>query len=330
MNNGLAWKGAPMQITKPLDVTEQQIAQLELHTFLNTLNILMGELQLLELELPEPAGLPETMDRCGRILARVREGRLGDESSTEASTLREIFEMEFGVAVGHLKDPTAQAAARENAGNILSILKVLQARLAEYRKRLETGDTWVPQNIRTLTGNFVNFFAALEKNSKGRYRILYNIASQEPTDYLVNFRIESVDGEVLCMPPVLQDVFRDLIANARKYTPPGGEITAGLVDTGTELRMVVEDTGCGIPADEIPRVTEFGYRASNVQSKATRGGGFGLTKAYYTTTRLGGTMWIRSTLGVGTRITIHVPRPNQPVNGSATASAAAPLATQKA
>jgi signal transduction histidine kinase len=45
------------------------------------------------------------------------------------------------------------------------------------------------------------------------------------------------------MPAVFQDVVRDLIANARKYTPPGGKIIAGLYQDDEELRFVVADTG---------------------------------------------------------------------------------------
>jgi signal transduction histidine kinase len=126
---------------------------------------------------------------------------------------------------------------------------------------------------------------------------------------MVNFGIESVDGTTIHMPPVLQDVMRDLIANARKYTEPGGGITAGLVDNGKELRLVVEDTGRGIPLNEVKQVVEFGERGSNVDDKATMGGGFGLTKAYLVTRRFGGRMWIDSRPGAGTRITINIPRP---------------------
>ena len=62
-------------------------------------------------------------------------------------------------------------------------------------------------------------------------------------------------GEIM-MPPVIQDVFRDLIANARKYTPPGGEISAGLLQLEDELRLVVEDNGCGIAATDLPHIFE--------------------------------------------------------------------------
>ncbi|MFP4244276.1 MAG: sensor histidine kinase, partial [Ectothiorhodospira sp.] len=109
-------------------------------------------------------------------------------------------------------------------------------------------------------------------------------------------------------PAVFQDVIRDLLANARKYTPPGGRILAGLKDTGSELRFVVEDSGMGIPEHQIQQVVDFGFRADNVRDRRTQGGGFGLTKAYWVTRRCGGRMWIDSALGLGTRIRIQLPR----------------------
>jgi signal transduction histidine kinase len=109
------------------------------------------------------------------------------------------------------------------------------------------------------------------------------------------------------MPPVLHDVLRDLIANARKYTPPGGRISAGLHSSEEGLRLVVEDNGLGIPRDELQKVVGFGYRASNVSDKRTLGGGFGLTKALWVAKNFGGRMWVRSRLGVGTRVTLFIP-----------------------
>lgn len=84
----------------------------------------------------------------------------------------------------------------------------------------------------------------------------------------------------------------------------------GLYQTEQELRYVVEDTGCGIPPDEIEKVAHFGHRASNVSNIRTMGGGFGLTKAFLVTRRFGGRMFIRSGLQRGTRIRIVLPRPH--------------------
>jgi signal transduction histidine kinase len=80
------------------------------------------------------------------------------------------------------------------------------------------------------------------------------------------------------------------------------------------MRLVVEDSGLGIPADEISKVVEFGYRASNSKSPSTRGGGFGLSKAYYLTKIFGGKMFIDSPVpgrNNGTKISIRLPLPKQ-------------------
>jgi signal transduction histidine kinase len=117
------------------------------------------------------------------------------------------------------------------------------------------------------------------------------------------------------MPLFFKDVMRDLIANARKYTAPGGTINVGVYETDAELRFVVQDTGRGIPPDELQTVVHYGRRGSNVQQVRTMGGGYGLTKAFLVTKRFGGRFWIKSELGVGTRITIIVPRPAAPRAG---------------
>ena len=115
------------------------------------------------------------------------------------------------------------------------------------------------------------------------------------------------------MPVIFQDVMRDLIANARKYTSPGGRIDAGLYNSGTELRFIVQDNGVGIPEAELERVTEFGVRRSNVLDRKTRGGGFGLTKAYYVARKFGGRMWIHSSTEAptDTRLGIRLPVPDK-------------------
>jgi len=100
---------------------------------------------------------------------------------------------------------------------------------------------------------------------------------------------------------------RDLIANARKYTPPGGEITAALYQDAHGTKFLVKDTGRGIPPAEIEQVVHFGKRASNVSTVRTLGGGFGLTKAFLVTKQFGGRFWIGSELGKGTNISIWLP-----------------------
>lgn len=103
-------------------------------------------------------------------------------------------------------------------------------------------------------------------------------------------------------------MIRDLIANARKYTARGGSINVGGYETDGELRFVVQDIGLGLPPDEIEQVVHFGRRGRKVGEVHTMGGGFGLTKAFLITKRFSARLWTKSELGVGTRLTIAIPR----------------------
>jgi len=105
---------------------------------------------------------------------------------------------------------------------------------------------------------------------------------------------------------------RDLAANARKYTPPGGRVALRLSQCEQQIQAEIGDTGCGIPDDEIEKVAEFGYRASNVRHRPTFGGGFGLTKAVWLVTGWGGSLTLRSGLNAGTQVRLSLPNAGLP------------------
>ena len=291
------------------ELTREQAALIDMHSVVNIMNVLLNELEYLQEVLREGEQLQAALDAVQQIHLRLP---TSDDTGADLRSLLKcedrVMEVVHAMLEAHpdaLDDPDV----RDSVSNLQSVFAVLDTRARELLDRVQAPGRWTEHDIKQLTANFTNVLAAIEKNSKGRYRIVYNIAKQEPQDYIVNFLIESVDGTTINMPPVLQDVMRDLIANARKYTEPGGEFIAGLVDNGKELRFVVEDTGRGIPSDGVQQVVEFGKRGSNVDDKETMGGGFGLTKAYLVTRQFGGRMWISSRPGAGTRITLSIPRP---------------------
>lgn len=200
---------------------------------------------------------------------------------------------------------------KTNLHDIFQIMKIRAQELLERRGNIQE---WKAHDIAALRQNFLNVFHAIEQNSHGAYHIVYNLAEHEEGDYMINLEINSAQDETIYMPMVFQDVMRDLMANARKYTRPGGKIIAGLFQHDKHLRFVVEDNGVGIPENEILEVVKFGVRGSNVRDRATRGGGFGLTKAYYITRLFGGRMWIDSPIskdGNGTHIKIELPVPKE-------------------
>jgi two-component system phosphate regulon sensor histidine kinase PhoR len=87
------------------------------------------------------------------------------------------------------------------------------------------------------------------------------------------------DGHVdlLGSPRDLHSAFSNLVSNAVRYTPEGGRITIRWRRTPTGAEYSVTDTGYGIPADHLSRLTERFYRVSSSRSRATGGTGLGLS-----------------------------------------------------
>ncbi len=290
---------------------------LDLHSLLNIMNVLTGELQYLGLELSDLEIFAPSMQVLDQIIASFKNRQSALACIQDLKNVRERVLNNINQALQQYPQEAKLADVQESVGNINSIFQIVAVRAAQLLARSQNPQAWQEISAKQLTQNLHDIFRAIEKNSKGRYRILYNVAQQETTDYYVDLDIFSIHGETIWMPLVLEDVLRDLIANARKYTPVGGRIIAGLCQTDLDLRVVVEDNGSGIPAGEIEKVVGFGQRGSNVQGKPTMGGGFGLTKAFYVVKQFQGRMWIKSELGQGTRIKIVIPLPKSLATGAA-------------
>ncbi len=229
-----------VEITDLLDLTQEQTALIDMHSVVNIMNVLINELDYLHEVLPEAKPLQRAVDEIQQINHRLRSSHdIGTELGNLLKCEGHVMELVHAVLEAHPK-AADNSDVRSSVSNLKSVFAILDTRTRELLERVRAPDEWTDHNVEQLTANFTNVLAAIEKNSKGRYRIVHNIAEQEQRDYIVNFSIDSVDGATIHMPPVLQDVMRDLIANARKYTEPGGEITTGLVDNGKELRFVVE------------------------------------------------------------------------------------------
>lgn len=104
-------------------------------------------------------------------------------------------------------------------------------------------------------------------------------------------------------------VLVNLLANALRYTPPGGAVTLGAVAGERRVVLRVTDTGSGIAPEHLPHLFERFYRADRSRSRASGGSGIGLTIARALIEAQGGTIRIESPgLGGGTTVTITVPQ----------------------
>jgi two-component system sensor histidine kinase/response regulator len=116
-------------------------------------------------------------------------------------------------------------------------------------------------------------------------------------------------GLILADEALLQQVFFHLLSNAVQYSPLGGTILFQLVYEASQAIIQVRDEGIGIPADELNRVFDCFYRASNAAQLATTtpGSGLGLTIAKQAMELHQGSIEIDSTVDGGTIVTLKLP-----------------------
>ena len=297
-----------MEFSEKLNVTEEQINQLEMHSVINVLSVIMAQLQVIQLSTNHPELLDGAVQKTEIIIdaARQQNREVFNTSSFDG------FKDEVFTALFNLKKIQPVLSDDTPVNEYISIFKdifdVAAVRISELQSRWNSPDHWQSFTTEEFRADFKKFFHAMEKNSKGSYRIIYNIAEKEEKDYLIQFEVSGDENNEISLPILLKDIIRDLIANARKYTPLGGRINIGISQKDDVFKFVVEDSGYGIPADELPEIVEFGYRGSNVESTIrTMGGGFGLTKALYVTQKYGGKLWINSVLNKGTTVTLEIP-----------------------
>ena len=107
----------------------------------------------------------------------------------------------------------------------------------------------------------------------------------------------------------LHSAFSNLLSNAVRYSPDGGEIVVQFLrDADGGASLTVRDTGVGIPPEHLPRLTERFYRVSTSRSRDTGGTGLGLAIVKHVLGLHDATLEIESTLGAGSRFRCRFPR----------------------
>jgi two-component system OmpR family sensor kinase len=128
----------------------------------------------------------------------------------------------------------------------------------------------------------------------------------------VQLKISEIDQvQVNGDPDRLKQVLVNLISNAIKYTPGKGTVTLELSKVADQSRLIIRDTGPGIPAEDLPHIFERFYRAEKSRTRAKSAGfGLGLSIAYWIINNHGGRIEVDSQEGQGTSFTIWLPLSN--------------------
>ena len=105
----------------------------------------------------------------------------------------------------------------------------------------------------------------------------------------------------------IEQVIINVVSNAIKYTPDGGEIKLKARADGEFVEIAISDNGIGIPSEDLPHLFERFYRVEKSRTSETGGTGLGLAIAKEIVDAHGGSISISSELGSGTTVTIRLP-----------------------
>ena len=141
----------------------------------------------------------------------------------------------------------------------------------------------------------------------------------------ITFRVfhgDALPAHVVWDPDRMNEVLGNLLSNAFKFTERGGRVDLEVTGDGDDVRMVVRDTGAGIPASQLQHVFRKFYQADNQAAASLKGTGLGLAIAKEIIEAHGGAITVDSTPGVGTTFCVQLPcdaRRRRPSPGPQTA-----------
>ena len=196
-----------------------------------------------------------------------------------------------GYAETLLADHPGEETTRRFLETILANARRMQ-RLVDDQldlSRIESGN-WRPSPRRILTEN------ALRETWTASGR-------PGPSEHVFRILVSSGAESVFVDPEAFRQILANLFDNARRYTAPGGAITALAIREGAGVRVSVSDAGTGIGSEHLPRIFERFYRADASRSRSEGGTGLGLAIVKHLVESHGGRVWAESELGQGT--TIH-------------------------
>jgi signal transduction histidine kinase len=105
----------------------------------------------------------------------------------------------------------------------------------------------------------------------------------------------------------LKQLLLNLVDNAIKYTPAGGEVLMSLSKKDGNALVEIRDNGVGIPAEDLPRIFDRFYRVDKARTRYPGGSGLGLSIARWIAVAHGGNIYVESTVGEGSTFSVSLP-----------------------
>ncbi len=233
----------------------------------------------------------------------------------------------------------AETVRRDFVANVSHELRTPLASLKALVETLEEGALAEPEVARDFLSKMhvevdgltqmVSEQLELSRIESGRAALSLQPEEMEPLLREVTERLAAQAGRAglrmtLQLPPELprvmahreriQQMLVNLLHNAIKFTPSGGEITVGARAEGDRVLVWVADTGVGISEEDLPRIFERFYKAD--RSRSGGGTGLGLAIAKHVTEAHGGRIWAESVEGKGSTFTFGLPVAEDPAPSS--------------
>lgn len=123
----------------------------------------------------------------------------------------------------------------------------------------------------------------------------------------VIFDTDIEEKVIACDPDSIERIIMNLLSNSVKFTTVGDKITVDIVDQGEQVKIIVKDTGIGIPKEKLKVIFERFRQVDNSLSRNSEGSGIGLSLVKALVEMHGGSVDVKSTLGEGTEFNIVLP-----------------------
>ena len=205
----------------------------------------------------------------------------------------------------------------------LTVIRLYAELLAEHARK---GDSPIADHVQNLRAEIELMESLLDVDGESRaavrlrrrrrerfdlVRLLGSLANTyrvAHTDKLrIEFIAESPELPVLADSLAVQRAFRNVLDNAVKYTPAGGQVRIRAGRSGTQAFVVISDTGVGMSAGEQQRAFEFTFRGQAARASGAAGSGVGLGLTRDLLEPHGGRISLASESGRGSEVTILLP-----------------------
>jgi len=114
--------------------------------------------------------------------------------------------------------------------------------------------------------------------------------------------------QVIADPDKIDQVLTNLVSNAIKYSPRGGEVSLAIKELDDSIEVTVQDQGIGIPQDQIDKVFDRFHRVEDSDVRQAGGTGIGLYLVKHLVESHGGMVWVESVLAEGSKFIFTIPK----------------------